>query len=51
MPLYVNNELISVTSLQTSLFESDNIRAYVYYMKNRFILKNSGIFTTKRKYV
>lgn len=49
--LYVNKELISVTSLQTLSSQSDNIRTHVYYTKNGFILKNSGIFRTKRKYV
>lgn len=49
MALYVNKELISVTSLQTSLSESDNIKTDVYYMKNRFILKTSSIFKIKRK--
>lgn len=42
---------VSVTPLQTSWSESDDIKSNVYYMRNKFILKNSGVFKTKRKYI
>lgn len=42
--------LVSVTSLQTSWSESDKIRLDVYYTKNKFTLKTTGMFKAKRKY-
>lgn len=42
---------VSVTSLQTSWSESDDIKSNVYYMKKKFILKITGIFKTKRKHI